>query len=677
LSGYNFFYNYIEPAVAEILNTYFDAVVVTIVARWAREVLRVFDGPVIFRTYGQTSLLSDDLKRAGALPFIMDRDNFHFAPHSAETGDAEEAWLQDRMTVIPYCLSKEVFASRGTWTGSGGEILITAPNILGNAFHRSHYEFLKEFFHQPHFRFLGVQPLGEMDDPQVVGTLGRDEQLRLFRRASGYLYTYRDPRVCYLPPVEMMVFGGPVIYLSGSLLAEYIGPGGPGEAASVAVARQKCERLIDGGDLGFIKEVQAAQGSVVDRYDPDLVWPIFDAKMRAMLPDVSGAGDPVRGAAHLFPELSPGWTQMRRYLRDLLKATATTDVDASSFPDAVLALPPLIANDHFKELSPDIMARLANGESILEAISPLRETPHALTPAGRELVLKPPIPTEGPPAGVLDRSEFLNQPELLGIGEWAVDPVGGVSARFAAKGKSGHIHYGPYVRPAPGRYEVQIRFRVAGAENGGISGVIDVTRNTETLVSLEFGNQEGRPQTFRYILEVATPNQTYEIRTYSSGVNDVYVHSVTLQRVGSEISEDLAIDNLATGGGSLGPGQWVFDEDEGRWCRLLPPNTVGYLHSGPYIALEPGPYRVCFVAKAAGEDAATLVGRVEIVTVDQRGVYAADVYSDGVGPQIIECPFMAKIGESYEFRVFGSGAGEIGLYEVSLFNRLASPGAAA
>jgi hypothetical protein len=61
LASYNFFYNTIDPEIADILNEYFDAVIVTIVARWVMEVLRVFSGPILFRSYGQTSLLSGDL----------------------------------------------------------------------------------------------------------------------------------------------------------------------------------------------------------------------------------------------------------------------------------------------------------------------------------------------------------------------------------------------------------------------------------------------------------------------------------------------------------------------------------------------------------------------------------------------------------------------------------------
>src|SRR5205823_5769956 len=49
LASYNFFYNTLDPEIADILNDYFDAVIVTIVARWVMEILRVFRGPILFR----------------------------------------------------------------------------------------------------------------------------------------------------------------------------------------------------------------------------------------------------------------------------------------------------------------------------------------------------------------------------------------------------------------------------------------------------------------------------------------------------------------------------------------------------------------------------------------------------------------------------------------------------
>jgi hypothetical protein len=119
-------------------------------------------------------------------------------------------------------------------------------------------------------------------DSRMAGTLPRGELLGRYRRATGYWYHYDVPNVCYLPPLEMMTVGGPVVYMRGSLLARYFPMPGPGEAASVDDAKCKLRMLV-GSDRGFINEVRAAQQPIARRYHPDHVHPIFDRTFRQLI----------------------------------------------------------------------------------------------------------------------------------------------------------------------------------------------------------------------------------------------------------------------------------------------------------------------------------------------------------------------------------------------------------
>src|SRR3546814_18198461 len=51
LSGVNFFYRPIPEEIAEILNEYFDAVIVTINPTWLKHVMDAYKGPVVYRVY--------------------------------------------------------------------------------------------------------------------------------------------------------------------------------------------------------------------------------------------------------------------------------------------------------------------------------------------------------------------------------------------------------------------------------------------------------------------------------------------------------------------------------------------------------------------------------------------------------------------------------------------------
>ncbi len=283
LSKYSFFYNRISPRIAELLNEYFGTVIVTCAPMWLYSILRAFRGRIIYRTFGQTCLQSDALCDMQLFRSIQEHDDFHFVPHSEECVRDEHAWLKTRMTVVPYTIPLDVFEHEGTWSPSAPhahEIIACCPNIE-NPYYVHQYHYLNTYFPEPYIKLYGVQPRRQAD-PRVVGTLPRDELLNCYRRSAGYWYHYDAPYVCYLPPIEMMTVGGPVVYMRGSLLAHSLPSRGPGEAANVDDAKRKLALLL-AGDRTFIDEVRAAQAPIARCYHPDYVQPIFDRTFRHLI----------------------------------------------------------------------------------------------------------------------------------------------------------------------------------------------------------------------------------------------------------------------------------------------------------------------------------------------------------------------------------------------------------
>jgi hypothetical protein len=288
LSEYNFFYDRISPRIAELLNAYFGTVIVTISPVWLQSMLEVFQGRLIYRVFGQPGTLSENLWSMGLFRSIQERDNFYFVPHAEEAVRDEHTWLRTRMAVVPYTLGLDVFEHENSWSPDqphAPEIMACCPNI-DNAYYAQHYQYLNALFPESYIKLYGVQPR-VVEDPRVVGTLPRAELLSRYRRASGYWYHYDIANNCYLPPIEMMTVGGPVVYMRGSLLARSFESPGPGEAASIEDAKRKL-RLLLAGDRGFVDELRAAQGQIVRRYHPDYVHPIFDRTFRQLIerPDV-------------------------------------------------------------------------------------------------------------------------------------------------------------------------------------------------------------------------------------------------------------------------------------------------------------------------------------------------------------------------------------------------------
>ncbi|QCG92189.1 hypothetical protein [Azospirillum sp. TSH100] len=513
LSKYNFFYNSISPEIADILNSQFDAVVVTIVARWTAEILRVYDGPCIFRAYGQTHLLSDEFELCGVRPLIENRDNFHFCPHSDKTMEAEADWLRSRGTVIPYCLSEDIFQHRGIWAAStdrNDSILVTAPNILGNPFHRAHYDFLKEFFHQKHFKYCGVQ-LVDIDDDHVVGSLERRKQIGMFADASGYLYTYRDPRVCYLPPVEMIVLGGPVAYLSGSLLARHIGKGGPGEAASVMDAH-RIVNAFRAKDHVFIDEVRQSQQHIATLYDPAHVWPIFDREMARMI-----GGRPASGTR---PQ--PGADGRRRFVR------AFIDPAGQHSPA-----------QRIRQIADALSATVIEapvGDEVRNHLAAVAGT------AGPWPALQEAVRLNGGAVDFLERAigrrsgkqqtvddlhrDFAPPGSILRLGRWEMDDVLKRQVRVTDQGEAGFLLFGPFATLPEGHYRLEVMGRISATHIP--AGCADVSCDGTVLASVTLESTSPQYERFTCDFHVGRSDGKYEFRIFTNGSAALSIERLTV-----------------------------------------------------------------------------------------------------------------------------------------------------
>ncbi|WP_157084618.1 hypothetical protein [Sphingomonas pituitosa] len=496
LSDYNFFYNSIDQEIIEILNTYFDAAIVTILARWCSEFARVFEGTILFRAYGQTSLLSDDFARLGMQGLLEERQNIHFLPHAEETGELEAEWLKRKMHVVPYSIAPDIFEREGSWKGSTGDdryILISAPNIA-NIFHRFHYRFLKKHFYQNHYRYVGVQTK-PIDDHQVLGTLSLAEVIDQFTCANGYLYTYSDPRVCYLPPIEMMVYGGPVIYLKGSLLARYFENRGPGECRTIEEAYDK-SRLLLQNDTSFLGELQAAQGAVADRYRPSHVNPRLEAAVRDLIGPPTVADTPSRAPVSLpFTQSAMTHKIGRRILQTLLQN------DDAGRATTIVEIIDQVGDEYIGPSN-----ALANKAALLAW---WRDAPPV------ELDLR---------GGAID---LLSHPRANGmVGRRIVDPSTESHAREALRGEAGYLAFGPYISLPAGRFRAVFALEIEAFDAPAVV-TIDVGASGLELASRSITVREGRVSTVERLDWLAeTELDAVEFRVFTDGGGRVRLTSL-------------------------------------------------------------------------------------------------------------------------------------------------------
>ncbi|WP_372400531.1 hypothetical protein ABMY26_35890 (plasmid) [Azospirillum sp. HJ39] len=332
LSTTNFFYADFSPKIVDILNTYFDVIIVTITPVWLEPVLRHFHGPIIYRIYGQHGHLSSDIVDRKLWARLVSHPNFHIVPFCDQVVEDEAPWFRARcVSSVPYSLPLDTFKHRDTWLSHGHSrtIMVSVPNIH-NPFFNKMYQHLNAVYPDPFIRIYGVQR-ADVGDPRVVGSLDRAMLIRHFQQAAGYFYSYRDRNVCYLPPIEMMTVGGPVLFAPGSLLHRFFGCDTPGLGKTPDETRTKMQWLCQ-GDAPFVHEILASQTEVRKLYDPDHVNPRFDEVMQALLDsappspvpplsiragDVSAAdrfgaaGEPVIAClGHLHPSGTGFWAEV-------------------------------------------------------------------------------------------------------------------------------------------------------------------------------------------------------------------------------------------------------------------------------------------------------------------------------------------------------------------------------
>lgn len=282
LISYDFFYRPIEPRISLLLNEYFDAAICTISADWMKAFIQAFDGPVIYRVYGQHFSLSEKMLEIGLWEKIMTRPNFSIVPFAAESVEFEQNWFHDLCpAIVPYQIPDDVFDHSATWAENQHrkKILTHIPNVENPYFAENYNAFNIEYPNNI-FDILGPQR-SHPADSRIVGALARSEFLKRLKEASGFLYNYKDA-VCYLTPIEMMEVGGPVLYAPGSLLARFYYGDTPGLLSSKQAAEKKLGYLL-ADDQAFISEVIAAQEPIRRRYDRALVRPEFDKVFRNLL----------------------------------------------------------------------------------------------------------------------------------------------------------------------------------------------------------------------------------------------------------------------------------------------------------------------------------------------------------------------------------------------------------
>lgn len=280
LKEINFFYSNLSLNEAALINKYFSTVIVTCSPAWLNSLAKSFTGKIVFRTYGQPFSISNqesilDVKQQ----IVAIGRRFCFMPFHASSSELEDNWLTRYSKVVPYSLNEDIYNHMNSWRPDCAKkyIGVSIPN-LQDRYYRDHYNSFKKSYCNDYFKIFGVQPSTTSkllsDDSRIVGTIDRSKLLSYFQQISGYLYIYHSPSVCYVPPIEAIIIGCPVLYPKGSLLHRLIcemngisnlDPSLPGCFSSTEESIEQIKRLRY-PDNAFVAEIKHSQQKVSNYY---------------------------------------------------------------------------------------------------------------------------------------------------------------------------------------------------------------------------------------------------------------------------------------------------------------------------------------------------------------------------------------------------------------------------
>jgi hypothetical protein len=182
------------------------------------------------------------------------RDRIYLAAAYREIIDNELPFLKKRSLYLPLALPDSITQQSQTWQGGDPRVLFVCPNIDQiDYYHRIYTRFKEELGEFP-YCVAGKQDLGgpptepKTQDPNILGYIERAQLDQLLNRCFCMFYHSQEPRHLHYHPLEAIVAGQPLIFMSGGLLEKCGGSDQPGMCHSYAEAREKIARLQRGDE---------------------------------------------------------------------------------------------------------------------------------------------------------------------------------------------------------------------------------------------------------------------------------------------------------------------------------------------------------------------------------------------------------------------------------------------
>ncbi|GHS94065.1 hypothetical protein FACS1894139_15920 [Planctomycetales bacterium] len=286
LNRFDFYNDDFTDEVAELLNKYFDTVITAALERPVMNVASFFQGKVVIRLFGWEGDMNyegvfgyfgakiNGIKRwfkpmifkhySQCLKiFYKIRDRLYFAVCYRSIIANETPFFKERSIYLPSGTYADNWLQENTWEGGVNKVMFVCPSI-DNPYYKNVYDTFNENFGDIPHHIFGKQSREYPQDKNIVGYfLSREDFDRALKKYDAMFYHSREPRHIHNHPFEAIIFGMPLIFMSGGILEEFGGSSQPGMARTFAEAREKIKRVL-AGDKEFISTIKKAQIKIID-----------------------------------------------------------------------------------------------------------------------------------------------------------------------------------------------------------------------------------------------------------------------------------------------------------------------------------------------------------------------------------------------------------------------------
>lgn len=262
LNKVDFYDTKIPDDAMRVMNEYFDVAVFGIFIEPLKSLVAKYKGILVFHPFGLEDGMSYTkfIQLKAGQWLLKEIENlgsrFWFGQSYENLYEIEYDYFKKRKIDLPIGMDDIEIHDR--YTGEAKKILFICPRIKLSPYYEMIYRNFKEDFKGLPYSIGGAQPIMVEGDPTVLGYLEKESFDNLYPSHSVMFYHSTNKRHIHYHPFEAVKNGLPLIFMAGGLLDKLGGVNLPGRCHSIAEARKKSKRILD-GDYKFANMIRESQ----------------------------------------------------------------------------------------------------------------------------------------------------------------------------------------------------------------------------------------------------------------------------------------------------------------------------------------------------------------------------------------------------------------------------------